>query len=138
MIFSRFNSVNLFHSMLADCCVSRSREWGQMAAVGQRLPPCLPARSQSVVTRMAIEILIMIFFSSFKGTDLSCSMLANGFTPQRQDRGAMGRRPPPWLLRPLLKLSYRGLTRTIPTYSYVDKKEHSPQRKSTRFNEWSN
>jgi hypothetical protein len=31
----------------------------------------------------------MINFSSFKGTDLSHSMLANCFLPQRRDRGAM-------------------------------------------------
>ena len=34
MIFSRFNDVNLFHSMLADCSVPWRREWGHMAAVG--------------------------------------------------------------------------------------------------------
>jgi hypothetical protein len=32
----------------------------------------------------------MINFSSFKGTDLSRSMLANCFLPQRRDQGAMG------------------------------------------------
>jgi hypothetical protein len=63
----------------------------------------------SVVTRMAIniKILILIIFSSFEGTDLSRSMLANCFLPQRWDRGAMGQRRPPWLLQPLLKISYR-------------------------------
>ena len=57
------------------------------------------ARSQSVVTRMAIKILIMKIYSRFKGTDLSRSMLANFVMPQRRDRGAMaamGRRRPPW------------------------------------------
>ena len=58
------------------------------------------ARSQSVVTRMAIKILIMKIYSRFKGTDLSRSMLANFVMPQRRDRGAMaamGRWRPPWL-----------------------------------------
>ncbi len=50
----------------------------------------MSVRSQSIITRMAIKILIMIIFSSFKGTDLSRSMLANCFLPQRRDRGAMG------------------------------------------------
>ena len=87
MIFSRFNDVNLFPSVLDDCSMSRRREWGHMAAVGRRLPPCLSASSQSVVTKMAIKILIMIFFSSFKGTDLSRNMLASCFIPQRKDWG---------------------------------------------------
>ena len=98
-----------------------------MAAVGQGLLPCLLARSQSIVTRMAIKIFIMIFFSSFEGTDLLRNMLASCFMPQRWDRGAMGRRRPPWLLQPLLKNSNCGLSCTIPTYYYVDKREHSPQ-----------
>ena len=63
----------------------------------------------------------MICFSSFKGTDLLRNMLANCFMPQRRDRGTMGRRQPPWLLQPLLKISYRRLSCTIPTNSYVDK-----------------
>ena len=113
--------------MLADRSVSWRREWGHMVAVGQRLPPCLSARSQSFVTRMAIKILIMIFFSSFKGTDLSHNMLASCFMPQHRDRGTMGQHWPPWLLQPLLKKSNCGLSRTILTYSYVDKREHSPQ-----------
>ena len=87
--------------------------------------------------RMAIKILIMIIFSSFKGTDLSRYMLASGCMPQRRDRGAMGRRRTPWLLQPLLKISYCELSHTKPTYSYVDKKEHSPQRFLKRRNEWS-
>ena len=126
MIFSRFMDVNLFPSMLDDCNVSRRRVWGHMATVGRRLLPCLLASSQSVLTRMAIKILIMIFFSSFEGTDLSCNMLASCFMSQRWDWAAMGRRRPPWLLRPLLKISYCGLSRTIPTYSYVDKKSTQP------------
>ncbi len=68
----------------------------------------------------------MIFFSSFKGTDLSRSMLANCFLPQRRDRGAMGRRQPPWLLQPLLKTSYRCLSGTMPMYSYVGTKRTQP------------
>jgi hypothetical protein len=92
MIFSRFDNVNLFRSMLADCSVPRRREWGHKAGVGRRRPPWSLARSQGVVTRMAIKTLIMINFSSFKGTDLSRSMLANCFLPQCRDRGAMGRR----------------------------------------------
>ena len=92
-----------------------------MAAVGQRLLPCLLACSQSMATKMAIKILIMIFFSSFKGTDLSRNMLASCFMPQRRDRGAMGRRWPPWLLQPLLKNSNQGLSCTITTYFYVEK-----------------
>ncbi len=106
MIFSRFNDVNLFCSIFADCSVPRRREWGHKADVGGRRPQWSSVRSQSVVTRMAIKILIIINFSSFKGTDLSRSMLANCFLPQRWDRGAMGQRQPPWLLRPLLKISY--------------------------------
>ena len=80
----------------------------------------------------------MIIVSSFKGTDLSRNMLASCFMHQRRDRGAMGQQRPPWLLQPLLKISNHGLSRTIPTYSYVDKREHSPQRSSKRCNEWSN
>jgi hypothetical protein len=75
------------------------REWGHKAAVGRRRPPWSSARSQSVVTRMAIKILIMKIYSRFKGTDLLRSMLANFVMPQRRDRGAMaamGRRRPPW------------------------------------------
>ena len=124
MIFSRFNNAHLFPSMLDDCSVSRRRDWGHMAAVGRRLPPCLSASSQSVVTKMAIKILIMIFFSSFKGTYLLRTMLANCCIPQCRDWGTMGRWWPPWLLQPLLNISYRGLSCTIPTYSYVDKREH--------------
>jgi hypothetical protein len=89
MIFSRFNVVNLFRSMFADFSVPRRREWGHKADVGQWRPPWLSAHSQSIVTRMSIKILIMINFSSFKGTDLSCSMLANCFLPRCRDRGAM-------------------------------------------------
>jgi hypothetical protein len=90
MTFSRFNAVNLFRSMFADCSVPWHQKWGHKADVGRRRPPWSSARSQSVVTRMAIKILIMIIFSSFKGTDLSCSMLASCFLPQRRVRGAMG------------------------------------------------
>jgi hypothetical protein len=36
--FSSFNNVDLFHIMLADCCMLKSREWGPMVAVGQRGP----------------------------------------------------------------------------------------------------
>jgi hypothetical protein len=90
MIFSRFNVVNLFRSMFADCSVPRRQEWGHKADVGRRRPPWSSARSQIVVTRMAIKIFIMINFSSFKCTDLSRSMLADCFLPQRRDRGAMG------------------------------------------------
>jgi hypothetical protein len=75
------------------------REWGHKAAVGRRRPPWSSARSQSVVTRMTVKISIMKIYSRFKGTDLSRSMLANFFMPQRRDRGAMaamGRRRPPW------------------------------------------
>jgi hypothetical protein len=38
-IFSRFNTVDLLHSMLADCCMLRCREWGPITAVGRRRPP---------------------------------------------------------------------------------------------------
>ncbi len=126
MIFSRFTNVNLFLSMYADCSVPLRWEWGHKVAVGQRRLPWSSARSQSDVTRMAIKILIKIFFSIFEGTDLSRSMLANCFLPQRRDRGTMGRRRPPWLLRPLLKISYCWLSGTIPTYSYVEKKRTHP------------
>ncbi len=127
MILSRFNNVNLFCSMFADCSVPRRREWGHKAAVRRWQLPWLLACSQSVVTRMAIKIWIMIFFSSFKkGTDLLRSMLANCFLPQRRDPGAMGRRRPPWLLPPLLKISYCWLSGTIPTYSYEEKKRTQP------------
>ena len=75
------------------------REWGHKAAVERWRPPWSSARSQSVVTRMAIKILIMKIYSRFKGTDLLRSMLANFVMPQRRDRGAMaamGQRRPPW------------------------------------------
>ena len=65
------------------------REWGHKAAIGRWRPPWSSARSQSVVTRMAIKILIMKIYSRFKGTDLSHSMLANFVMPHRRDRGAM-------------------------------------------------
>jgi hypothetical protein len=39
--FSSFNDVDLFCSMLADCCMPRCRGWGTMVAVGQRRPPWL-------------------------------------------------------------------------------------------------
>ena len=73
--------------------------WGHKAAVGRRRPPWSWARSLSVVTRMAMKILIMKISSRFKGKDLSRSMLANFVMPQCRDRGAMaamGRRQPPW------------------------------------------
>ena len=41
MLFSRFNDIDLSHGMLADCCMRRRREWGTVAAVGQRRPPWL-------------------------------------------------------------------------------------------------
>ena len=41
MIFSRFNDIDLSHGMLADCCMRRRREWGTVAAVGQRRRPWL-------------------------------------------------------------------------------------------------
>jgi hypothetical protein len=75
------------------------REWGHKAAVGRWRPPWSSACSQSVVTRMAIKIILMKIYSRFKGTDFLCSMLANFVMPQRRDRGAMapmGRRRPPW------------------------------------------
>ncbi len=112
--------------MFADRSVPRCREYGHKADVGRRQQPWSSARSQSVVTRMAIKILMMINFSSFKGTDLLCSMLANCFLPQRRDRGAMGQQRLPWLLRPLLKISYRWLSGSIPAYSYVEKKRTQP------------
>ena len=34
IVFSSFNDVDLFHSMFADCCMLKSREWGPMAAIG--------------------------------------------------------------------------------------------------------
>jgi hypothetical protein len=126
MIFSRFNVVNLFRSMFADCSVPRRREWGHKADVGRRRPPLSSACSQSVVTRMAIKILLIIIFSRFTGTDLSCSMLANCFLPRQRDRGAMGWRRPPWLLRLLLKVSYHLLSGKIPGYSYAEKKRTQP------------
>ncbi len=39
IVFSSFNDVELFHSMFADCCMLKSREWGPMAAKGRRRPP---------------------------------------------------------------------------------------------------
>ncbi len=75
--------------MLSECSVPWCQEWGHKAAVGQQRPPWLLARSQSVVLRLAIKILIMIIDSSFKGTDLSRSMMANCFMPQCRYRGAM-------------------------------------------------
>ncbi len=39
--FSSFNNTNLSHSMFADCCMRKSREWGFMAAVGWPWPPWL-------------------------------------------------------------------------------------------------
>jgi hypothetical protein len=62
---------------------------GPQGGLGRRQPPWSSARSQSVVTRMAIIILIMKIYSRFKGTDLSHRMLANFVMPQRLDRGAM-------------------------------------------------
>ncbi len=53
-------------------------------------------------------------------------MLANCFLPRHRNRDAMGRRRPPWLLRPLLKISHRWLSGTIPAYSYVEKKRTQP------------
>jgi hypothetical protein len=69
--------------MFADYSVPWRREWGHKADVGRRQPPWSSECSQSVITRMAINILIMINFSSFKGT-------ANCFLPQHRDLGAMG------------------------------------------------
>jgi hypothetical protein len=126
MIFSRFTNVNLFLSMYADCSVPQRWEWGHKVAVGRRRLPWSSARSQSVITRIAIKILLMVIVSSFEGTDLLPSIMANCFLPQRRDRGAMGRRRPPWLLWLLLKISYRWLYGTIPTYSYVEKKRTHP------------
>ena len=97
MFFSRFNDINLFLSIVSECSVPPGV--GPQGGLGRRRPPWLLARSQSVVTRMAIKILIMKIYSRFKGTDLSRSMLANFVMPQRRDRGAMaamGRRRPPW------------------------------------------
>ena len=39
--FSSFNNTNLLHSMFADCCMRKSREWGIMAVVGRLWPPWL-------------------------------------------------------------------------------------------------
>ena len=39
IVFSSFNDTNLSHSMLADCCMLKSQEWGFMAVVGQCRPP---------------------------------------------------------------------------------------------------
>ena len=39
IIFSSFNNTNLLPSMVVDCCMLKSREWGFMAAVGRRRPP---------------------------------------------------------------------------------------------------
>jgi hypothetical protein len=97
MFFSRFNDINVFLSIVSECSVPLGV--GPQGGLGRRRPPWSSARSQSIVTRMAIKILIMKIYSRFKGTDLSCSMLANFVLPQRRDRGAMaamGRRRPPW------------------------------------------
>ncbi len=83
--------------MVSECSVPPGV--GPQGAVGRRRPPWSSARSQSVVTRMAIKILVMNIYSRFNGTCLSCSMLANFVMPQRRGRGAMaamGRRRPPW------------------------------------------
>ncbi len=53
-------------------------------------------------------------------------MLDNYFLPQRRDWGTMGRRLPPWLLRPLLKISFCWLSGTIPGHFYVEKKRTQP------------
>jgi hypothetical protein len=37
--FSSFNNVVLSHSMFADCCMLKSREWGPIVAIGQRRLP---------------------------------------------------------------------------------------------------
>ncbi len=50
IVFSSFNNVELFHSMLADCCMPKSREWGPMVAVGQwQLPWSIDAWSPIVL-----------------------------------------------------------------------------------------
>jgi len=99
------NNVFFLDLMMLACflvwflSVVRLREWGHKAAIGQRRPPWSSARSQSVVTRMAMKILIMKIYSRFKGTDVLRSMLTNFVMPQRRERGAMaamGRRRPPW------------------------------------------
>ena len=41
IVFSSFNDVDLFCSMLADYCMPRRRGWGTMTAVGWRRPPWL-------------------------------------------------------------------------------------------------
>ncbi len=98
MFFSRFNDINLFLSIVSECSVPPGV--GPQGGLGRRRPPwSSSARSQSVVTRMAIKILKLKIYSRFNGTDLSRSMLANFVMPQRRDRGAMaatGRRRPPW------------------------------------------
>ena len=97
MFFSRFNDINMFLSIVSECSVPPGV--GPQGGLGQRRPPWSLACSQSVVTRMAMKILIMKIYSRFKGTDLSRSMLANFVMPQRRDRGAMaamGRRRLPW------------------------------------------
>jgi hypothetical protein len=97
MIFSRFNDINLFLIIVSGCSVPPGV--GPQGGLGQRRPPWSSVRSKSVVTRMAIKILIMKIYSRFKGTDLSQSMLANFVMPQRRDQGAMaamGRQRPPW------------------------------------------
>ena len=112
MFFSRFNDVNFFFLFwfLSAVCL---REWGHKAAVERQQPPWSSVCSQSVVTRMATQILIMRIYFRFKGTDLSCSVLANFVMPQRRDRGAiaaMGRRRPPWsgcIFLPSFRLAHR-------------------------------
>ena len=93
-VFSRFNHVNLFLSMVSECSVPPG-----VGPQGGRRTTATTMVVGALVTRMAIKILIMNIYSRFQGTDLSRSMLANFVMPQRRDRGAMaamGRRRPPW------------------------------------------
>ena len=77
MILSRFNDVNVFGSMLADCSVSRRQDWGHMTAIGTILDQIARCPAQRALPLMVIIVLLTMIFSRFKDVNLFCSMLAD-------------------------------------------------------------
>jgi hypothetical protein len=62
IVFSSFNNVELFHSMLVDYCMLKSQEWGPMAAIGQRRPPLLI----NIDFTCCRNCLLLLFFLLFR------------------------------------------------------------------------
>ncbi len=58
IVFSRFNDVELFHSMFGFCCMLKSRP---MAAIGQRRPPLLIDIDRACCRNRLLPLFILLF-----------------------------------------------------------------------------